>query len=59
MNSSSHAPSPRVIFGGLAGTIFEHGGFDAAMVEPASGTGLYLFKGDQYVRYDTKAEAIM
>ncbi|MEV0544800.1 hypothetical protein [Nocardia salmonicida] len=47
------------IFHGLDGTPFYEGNFDAALSEPTSKTDIYLFKGDQYVRYDTSAKAIM
>lgn len=47
------------IFHGLDGTPFYDGNFDAALGEPTSKTDIYLFKGDQYVRHDTSAKAIM
>jgi hypothetical protein len=40
---------------GVRGTVFTSS-LDAACAVPGSNTDVYLFKGDQYVRYNTKNE---
>ncbi|MFI6219954.1 hypothetical protein ACIBEH_05300 [Nocardia salmonicida] len=44
---------------GLAGTPFATGGFDAAVAVPGSPDDVYLFKGSQYMRYNTTADEIV
>ncbi|MFI6956427.1 hemopexin repeat-containing protein [Nocardia sp. NPDC050408] len=56
------AAGPRKIsdgWPGLRDTIFAVGGFSGATVVPGSSSDVYIFKGDQYVRYNTSVESIV